>query len=197
MSNPFVRAGGVSAYTPSLIGGTGTTTKIFPNLLTNNNGIPAGFGSGSPPPAAPFAAAVATIRGTGEYEQQQISLSASGYVFVHGTTPTVNFVVQSGTSLTAASNTTCATLTSVQTLTTAAFYPWALSLKLSSDAFSGIVQIFGATIACNGVSGAATLTNLTGANLTTTALNFVVGITFGVSDALNVAALSQFDLTQA
>jgi len=48
---------------------------------------------------------------------------------------------------------------------------------------------------CNGVSGTMTLTDLTGVNLTTTNYNFVCGITFTVSDALNVAKLSQFSLT--
>jgi hypothetical protein len=197
MSEPFAVGGGVGPYTPSLIGGTGTTAKIFPNLLANATGLPAGFGVGSPAASAPYAPAVVTIPGTGQFEQQKISLVAGGYLYVHGTTPTVNFVVQNGTSLTATSNTTVATLTSVQTLTTANFYPWSVTLSLQGDANSGVLQVFSATIACNGVSGTATLTDLTGVNLTTTALNFVVGITFGVSDALNVGALSQFSLTAA
>ena len=193
----FAYGGGVNAYNPSSVGGTGTTAKIFPNLLANITGLPSGFGLGSPAPTLPFAAAVCTIPGTGQYEQQQIQIAAAGYVFVHGTTPTVNFVIQNGTSLTPGSNTTVATLASVQTLTTGATYPFSLSLKMQGDAVSGIMQMFSATFVCNGVSGTVTLTDLTGVNLTTTALNFVVGVTFGVSDALNVGKLSQFQLSIA
>jgi hypothetical protein len=204
MSEPFSAAPGVSAFTPSLIGGTGTTTKIFPSLLGS------GFGTGAnaltsqasktlPTVPTPVGAAAASvlIRGTGEYEQQVISITAGGFVFVHGTTPTVNFVLQQGTSLTAASNTTVATLASVQTLTTNATYPWALKLSAQADAISGIMQFFAATISCNGVSGTVTLTDLTGVNLTTTGLSFVLGVTFGVSDGANVAGLSCFNLTAA
>ena len=45
---------------------------------------------------------------------------------------------------------------------------------------------------CNGVSGSLTLTNLTSVNLNTTNYSFVIGVTFGVSDALNVGGLGQF-----
>jgi hypothetical protein len=196
MSEPFAQAQGVNAYNPALIGGTGTTTKIFPNLLANATGLPASF-VGSPAPTVPPPCAQVYLPGTGQYEQQQISISAGGYLFVHGASPTVNFVLQQGKSLTATSNTTVATLASAQSLTTAAYYPWAVSVKFLADALSGIMQFFSASMVCNGVSGTVTLTDLTGVNLTTTGLPFVIGITFGVSDALNVGALSQFTFTQA
>jgi hypothetical protein len=197
MSEPFSGGGGVNAFNPSVVGGTGTTAKIFPNLLTNATGLPAAFGIGSPPAAAPYAGAAVVLPGTGAYEQQQISVVASGYVFVHGTTPTINIVFQQGSSLTAASNTTIATLSAVQTLTTNASYPWSFSIKMMGDAVSGVLQLFSPSFVANGVSGAftATVTDLTGVNLTTTSYPFVIGITFGVSDALNKGILSQFSLT--
>jgi hypothetical protein len=197
MSEPFSVAPGIGPYTPVSVGGTGTTAKIFPNLLANTSGIPSAFGSGSPAPTLPGACAAVQIRGTGEYEQQAISVSASGYVFVHGTSPTLNFLFQQGTSLTSGSNTTMATLTSVQSLTTNANYPWAFSCRLQADAVSGVMQIYSAVFVCNGVSGACTLTDLTGVNLTTTNYSFVMGVTFGVSDSTNKAFLSQFSLTVA
>jgi len=191
MAEPFAIGGGVNGYNPSTVGGTGTSTKIFPNLLANATGLPASF-TGSPVPTLPPAGAQIVIPGTGQYEQQQIVVTAGGYVYVHGTSPTLNFLLQSGTSLTSGSNTTIATLASAQSLTTASYYPWSLSVKLQGDAKSGVVQVFSGTFVCNGVSGSLTLTNLTGQNLTTTNINLVIGVTFGVSDALNFGALSQF-----
>ena len=199
MSEPFSVAPGIGPYTPVSVGGTGTVAKIFPNLLANTSGIPSAFGSGSPAPAAPLAVASVFIPGTGQYEQQQISVSAAGYLFVHGTTPTINIAFQQGTSLTATSNTTMAVLSANQTLTTAATYPWAFGCKLQGDAVSGVLQIYSPVFVCNGVAGAfsSSTTDLTGTNLTTTGYNFVFGITFNVSDALNKAVLSQFTLTAA
>lgn len=193
MDIPFSSAG-VNAYNPASVGGTGTTAKIFPNLLANATGLPAGFGSGSPVPTAPLAPSFVQIPGTGQYEQQLISVRAAGYLFVHGTSPTINFLFQQGTSLTSGSNTTMATLASAQSLTTNANYPWFFKADLQGDSVSGVLQIANGVFSCNGVSGSLTLTDLTGVNLTTTNYQFVIGITFGVSDATNKAFLSQFTL---
>jgi hypothetical protein len=195
MSEPFSVAPGVGAYTPVSVGGTGTVAKIFPNAIANLSGIPTIFGTGSPAATAPIAPSAVMIPGTGQYEQQAIAVVASGYVFVHGTSPTLNFAFQQGTSLTATSNTTMAVLASAQSLTTGANYPWSFSARLQSDAVSGVMQIFSAVFVCNGVSGTVTATDLTGVNLTTTNYYFVFGVTFGVSDALNVGKMSQFSLT--
>lgn len=205
MAEPFSVAGGISPYTPSIVGGTLTTTKIFPSLLGpafGNGGNPLSSAPGSTKPAIPVAAsgtpaAQVSIPGTGQYEQQRIVLSASGFVFVHGTSPTLNFLLQQGTSLTSGSNTTVAVLASAQSLTTNASYPFSFNVSMQGDSVSGVMQFFNATFACNGVSGTVTLTDLTGINLTTTALPFVFGVTFGVSDATNVGVLSQFNLVAA
>lgn len=197
-------AGGISSYTPSLVGGTGTTTKIFTSLLGSN--FPPGGGNAltaAPStkaltvPTSTSAAASVLLRGTGEYEQQLISVRIGGFVYVHGSSPTVNFLFQNGTSLTSGSNTTMATLASAQTgLTTANYYPFLFKMDMQGDSVSGVLQLASATWSCNGVSsGTVTLTDLTGINLVNGAgLSFVFGITFGVSDALNVGCLSQFVL---
>ena len=205
MADPFSAAAGITAYAPSIVGGTGTTCKIFPSNLGpgfGNGGNPLSLAPSStlgiaPTYASGTPAAQVLIRGTGEYEQMPIVCNASGYVYVHGASPTINFLLQKGTSLTynAAGQTTVATLASAQSLTTANTYPWALSVSMQGDSVSGVLQLYSATFACNGVSGTVTLTDLTGINLTTTGLPFVIGITFGVSDAANVAALSYFNLT--
>ena len=193
---------GVRGFAPALVGGTLTTTKIFPSIL----GPGFGNGGGLNPPAfatnpitVPSAAtgtpaALVFIPGTGQYEQKNISIEAGGFVYVHGTSPTLNFLFQNGKSFTSGSNTTMATLASAQTLTTANYYPWQFKASIFADALSGIMQIANATFVCNGVSGSLTLTNLTGVNLTTTNYTFVIGVTFGVSDALNVGGLGQFTL---
>jgi hypothetical protein len=205
MSEPFSNAGGIGPYTPSIVGGTGTTTKIFPSLLGpgfGNGGNPLSSVPGSTKPAIPVVAAatpaaLVTIPGTGQYEQQAISVSCSGFVFVHGTSPTLNFLFQQGTSLTSGSNTTMATLASAQSLTTNASYPFAFNCRIQADSVSGVMQVYSGVFVCNGVSGSLTLTDLTGINLTTTNYSFVFGVTFGVSDATNVGVLSQFSLTAA
>jgi len=205
MSEPFSVGGGVSPYTPSIVGGTGTTAKVFPSLLGpgfGNGGNPLSSAPSSTKPSVPTVAsltpaALVTIPGTGQYEQQRINVNASGFVFVHGTSPTLNFVFQQGSSLTASSNTTMATLASAQSLTTNASYPFSFMASLQADSVSGVMQIFNAVFACNGVSGTITLTDLTGVNLTTTNYTFVFGVTFGVSDSANVGVLSQFSLTAA
>ena len=197
---------GVRGFAPSLVGGTGgtTTPKMFPSTLGPgfNNGAanlglpPNGFVVNPvtvPTAASGTAAALVTIPGTGQYEQCDISVRAGGFVFMHGTSPTLNFVFQQGKSLTSSSNSTAlATLASPQSLTTGAYYPWQFKCSLFADALSGVMQIGNATFVCNGVSGSLTLTDLTGVNLTTTNYTFVIGVTFGVSDALNVGALGQF-----
>lgn len=188
---------GVGPYTPSLVGGTLTTAKIFPSLLGpgfNNGGGNLGGGTTVPTPTTGTPAATVQIRGTGEYEQQQIDLRAGGYIFVHGTSPTVNFLFQQGSSFTSGSNTTMATLASGQSLSTGATYPWFFKATLQGDSVSGVMQIQNGVFSCNGVSGSLTLTDLTGINLTTTNYNFVIGVSFSVSDSLNKAAMSQFVL---
>ena len=193
---------GVRGYAPSIVGGTLTTTKIFPSILGpgfgNGGGLnPPGFALNPvsvPAPATGTPAELVQLRGTGEYEQVNVEVRAGGFVFVHGTSPTLNFLFQKGTSFTSGSNTTMATLASAQSLTTGAYYPWQFKASLFADALSGVMQIGNATFVCNGVSGSLTLTDLTSVNLTTTNHSFVIGVTFGVSDALNVGGLGQFQL---
>jgi hypothetical protein len=188
--NVFSSGGGVNGFNPSLIGGTGTTAKIFPSLL--GTGFDNGGGALPTPGAA--TAAFCQIPAGGQYEQQLIEVRASGNLFVHGTSPTVQIVFQQGSSMTSTSNTTMATLSAALSVTTASTYPWSFTCKLQGDSDSGIMQIFDPEFHLNGVAGAftSTLTDLTGVNFFTTTYPFVFGITFAVSDALNKAKLSQF-----
>jgi hypothetical protein len=184
---------GVSGYSPALVGGTGTTFKIFPSLL--GPGFNNGGASLSPTTGTP--AAILNVPGAGVYEGRQFEVNASGYIYAHGTSPTINFGLYNGTSLTVGSDgTAISTLASAQSLTTAATYPFAYNAILQGDSVSGVVQVVNAKFVCNGVGAIASLTNtaLTGVNFLTSspALNLVFGIEFTVSDALNKAALMEF-----
>lgn len=198
----FSKALGVSGLAPSKVGGTGTNPMIFPGLMG------AGFQVASIAPAAII------VPNNGVFEGQLINIVAAGKVFVHGTSPTLNFVLQNGTSLTAASNTTMATLSAAQALVTAATYPFCVEVGIQGDSTSGIVQVVYASATINGVayelsangrvdSPKITQTSLTGISFLPTqptatqpdpiqpnqALSLVFGLTFGVSDALNAASL--------
>jgi hypothetical protein len=187
MSYSFASAGANYAF-PLTVGGTGTLAKVFPAPSTNS-----GIAATSP----------ASLRVLLQQQGQLVSLVISGNVFVHGTAPTVNFVLQSGTSLTAASNTTILTLASAQSLTTNAWYPFCVKADLQGDNASGILQPVSSSIVCNSVSGSVTATALTGVTfgspaspidnipLAESVINLVFGVTFGVSDALNAANVYQ------
>jgi len=189
---------GVRGFQPSLVGGTGTTAKIFPSLLGT------GFNNGGgilPQPAGVVPAAL-IIPGSSIYEGKPITVKASGTLFMHGASPTVNLTLYNGVSMTPGSNTVCLVgASALSSLTTATQYPFALQVTLQGDSISGIVQLYNATSFFNGTTlGTITLTNLTGvsfvagtsAKTTTAALSLVIGATFGVSDALNECQLMQF-----
>jgi hypothetical protein len=180
-----------NAPTAATVGGTGTVGKVFP-LLSNSS-----------------VAATLTAFGSGRLEGQQFVVRASGKVFVHGTTPTVLLTLAKGTSLTLASDTAVAVMASAATLVTAATYPWAIEVKCQGDSTSGIVQVISSSISINGVAASVTNANLTGINLGVQAplvnglppltsnepsINLVMAVTFGVSDALNLATMTQFSL---
>jgi hypothetical protein len=184
MADIFASAG-INYANASKVGGTGSGIKIFPSLLS--------------------ATAPAILQLLEQQQAQIVTLSAAGSLFVHGTSPTINPVLQSGSSLTSGSNTTVSTLTSAASLTTNAAYPWALQVKLQGDQASGIVQVVSATFACNGTTSTTfTNTSVTGVSFTGAltdgiaaqepGVNLVLGINFGVSDALNTASLFEYTL---
>jgi hypothetical protein len=186
------------AFKAANVGGTGTSADIFP--LSGNSAAPASI----------------RIPSGGEFEGQQFIARASGRVFVHGSSPTVNVTlygvagdVPSSSPMSGTSYTALAVGTSAQALTTNATYPWALEALLQGDSTSGIVQVAGAKLYINGNSVSLTLTDLTGVNFLSgyqpsgtipysqkdgPALTLVAAITFGVSDALNVGVLNQFQV---
>ena len=198
---------GISGVTPSVVGGTGTSTKIFTAPPTTN-WLYASYSSSQSTTSA--TAAGLPVPGNGVLEMTPFTVRASGKVYVHGTSPTINFVLQKGTSLTAASNTTFLTLASAASLTAGSTIPWYLDVTLQGDSTSGIVQVINGRIVTNGTSGSVTSTDLTGITFTTTftgpdgyptgnapAFTVVCGVTFGVSDSTNTCSLGSFFLETA
>lgn len=190
---------GVSGLIPSAVGGLGTTAKIFPAL-----------GKQQPAGTVSFPLTL-LIPNNGQFEMEAFEVQASGNVTFGSTAnPTINFVLQNGSSLTVGSNTTICTLTAALAGTVSSTFPFEVRVRLQGDSKSGIVQV--GTVEAymnNATMDATTNTKLTGisflANASTGqnpalngnspaayALSLVFGLTFGVSDANNAANLAQF-----
>lgn len=200
----------INGLSPIKVGGTGTTAKIFPAVAAS---VPVNAAQPVVPGQLVGGPAALLIPANGSYEGQLFSVNISGTI-VTGTTisPTINLVIQSGSSLTAASNTTVATFTAAFAAAVSTKYNFSLSLTLSGDSASGLVcaspKLSEAQI--NGADQALTLTNLTGVsflsgaatgqnpifngNSAPVAISLVCGVTFGVSDAANSASLMAFNI---
>lgn len=186
MSDISVTSPGINYAFPSLIGGTGSGVKIFPSALS--------------------ALKPAALQVTFPMQAQLFTLTAAGTMFLHGTSPTIIPTLQFGSSLTSTNNTTVSVLTTAQLFSsTGANYPWALQIKMQGDNASGVIQVVSATFAANGTASSTfTNTSITGINwlgvssdgntLAPVLPSFVLGLNFGVSDALNTAALYQFSI---
>lgn len=162
------------------VGGTGTSLKVF---------AATGLGGAS--------AFVLPVPGSGKLEGQQYTVRTGGWVYVAGSSPTVQVSLQSGTSLTGASNTTIAALAATAaTLTTANYYPFALAADFQGDSVSGITQGTANLKLNNVFTSTSAITALTGSKYIANdpVFNFVTGVTFGVSNSANVAQLNQFSL---
>jgi hypothetical protein len=138
----------------------------------------------------------------------------SGLVTIAGTSPTLLWSMYNGTSMTASSDgTALLTMSALTGLTTTHTYPWSWITTFQGDSTSGILQAINSTLwVNNATAGTITLTgvasginflasgptNLVGPGYTSTgssstnALNLIIALTFGVSNAANSATCSQF-----
>lgn len=219
MSYPVIS--GASSFTPSVIGGTGTSYKIFPALNYPNPGVGGAGNSGfngsvlngavvaASPTQTPLSLA---IPANGQFEGQRFVVTASGRIFIHGTSPTLLWAMYNGTSLTATSDgTPLVVLASALTgLTTNKAYPWTWQTVYQGDSTSGILQAVSSSLwVNNATAGTVTLTGATGVNFLSSgptgligpgytagqqgvALNLIIGIEFTVTDALNAGYCNQF-----
>lgn len=169
------------------VGGVNTTIKYFAQ------------------PTLPLNAFVLPIPGEFILEGQQFVVRAGGWVYVAGSSPTVALTLGVGGPLLTSSATTVGVL-SAASLVTSNYYPFAITATFQGDSNSGIVQgSFNTTL--NGVfTASAATTNLTGIKFGTAfnpanpgasvsaPFSLIVGVTFGVSNAANLAQLDQFSL---
>ena len=185
---------GITPANPSVIepGFDSTIVQFFPAVLGPGFQLPA------------TTPATLLIPANGTKNGVPFTVRASGNLYVHGTSPTINFQLCNGTALAGSPpvNNVISTLTSAQSLSTGATYPFAFNATLQGDSTSGVVQVTNATFYCNGVSGTLTNTDLTGISFGGpgfpapagggAALSLVFGLKFGVADALDTASLLSF-----
>lgn len=194
---------GARPLNPSIVGGTSTAEQVFPALVYPN----AGLNSVAVSTPGPLSLA---IPANGQYEGQRFSVIASGYFFVHGTSPTMLFKMYNGTSMTVANDgTALLTMSALTGLSTNAYYPWTWASVFQGDSHSGILQAISSSLwVDNATAGTITLTGIaSGLNLTAngpigvvpsgySALgpNLIMTFKQTVSDALNKCYCTQFVL---
>lgn len=153
-----------------------TTAQIFPTVTGGSLAL------------------VLPIPGSSRLESDPIEVVASGWATVGGTTPNLNVTLYSGTSLTPGSDTILGALGSAQTVTTSASYDWIIRAILFGSTKTGKIQGSFTVEIDNTFTAWASFSNqLTSQSfITEPSLSLVVGITFGVANAANVAQLNRF-----
>lgn len=192
----------------STIGGAGTTLQKFQSSIKTAAGA-----------IIPFVSTVTDyllpLPGQNKTNGIHFGIVASGNVFVHGTSPTLNFSLIGALPSTPTTDVVLATLTTPQGLTTNASYDWTVSLELCGSTAPAVVGGVGGSGQLKVLNGYFSIGGTTSllAGMTLLTLNTVnfngayaaanpttgqaaaflkCGLTFGVSDALNLAALTEF-----
>lgn len=205
---------GVNGFNPSTVGGTGTAIKYFPRPLPGF----ANQGQGGPGNAFPATPSTTSAVGAlwlpaqNVFNGQQLSLLASGNVGSDTGDPsgTVNIQVQAVTGTLSAPVYTTLGSTSALAPTYPAAEPWLIQMELVGDDTSGLLVGYYTAMLANvvhttsGTTGAVAIDNtITGLKFNAGAglalqqgavLGFVVGVTFGTSDASNKAKLFEFTI---
>jgi hypothetical protein len=196
MQAPALRIGGprwkglnilqsIPAGTIGSVGASSTAILTFPLI--------------APPGGTVTQAAVLNVQGSSRMEGRRFTIRASGRATFGSTAdPTLNLGLYQGTSLTSTNNTLVGALGSAASQTISTTVPFSYEATLQGDSTSGIVQgTFGMFIN-NTITAASQITansdaGLTGVNFASEpALQFVFAVTFGVSDAKNLAVLDEF-----
>jgi hypothetical protein len=212
---------GVNGQLASKVGGTGTSIKYFPRLvgitgtLIGSAGLGGVSGSGVAGPLfnnAPSTPSTTSAVGSlflpaaNVYNAQQLNLIASGTTGADTGDPSANVTisVQAVTgSLTAPVYTTIASAGGGTLGFPQGLEPWTFDIILIGDSGSGLLTGFYSSILGATVKTPALLDNLVfGLNFASgnpalqqgAVLGFVVGVTFGTSDASNKASLTEFTI---
>jgi hypothetical protein len=191
----------VSGAFPSKVGGTGTAVKYFPRPLGPSIGVAPSTPSSTSPIGALLLPAANVFNG------QQFNIMASGFFGSDSGDPSGTVTVQVYGVTGSLASPTYTSLGTTGAITPAnAVEPWALSLELvgaSSGSANGL--LFGSYEAFNRTAITAPTvvsTVLSGLDFNAgnpalaqgAVLGFVVGVTFGTSDATNKASLTQFTI---
>ncbi len=188
----------VSGSFPSKVGGTGTTVKYFPRPLGPSIGVAPST------PSATSAAGVLLLPAQNVFNGQQFLVLASGSIGNDSGDPSGTMSVQLY-AVTGTASVPVYTSIAASTISTnfPGAQPWGLFAELVGDSDSGILTgayqaynrdtVTAPTVITSRISGLDF--NLGNAKLAQGAvLGFVVGVTFGTSDATNKASLYEFTI---
>lgn len=190
----------VSAIVPSKVGGLGATVKYFPRTLGPSIGVAPST------PSSTSAAGSLFLPAQNVFNGQQFNVIASGAVLSDNPDPSSTVTVQLyAVTGKFASPTYTSIATSGAITPNYTTEPWGLSVELVGVSSGANGLLIGAYEAFkNGsVTAATTVTNVvTGLDFNAgnpalqqgAVLGFVVGVTFGTTDALNGATLTQFTI---
>lgn len=201
---------GVNGFNPSKVGGTGTAIKYFPRPLPGyGNQGQGGPGNAFPStPSTSSAVGALFLPAQNVYNGQEFNIVAVGSVGSDTGDPsgTVNIQLQAVTGTLSAPVYTTIAQTSALAPTFPAAESWMLDVVLFGDSDSGRLQGFYEAMLANVLVNSAVPKaidaqisgldfNLGNPSLQQGAvLGFVVGVTFGTSDATNKAKLYEFTI---
>lgn len=181
---------------PITVGGTGTQVKYFPNIPGPSIGV------SNTTPSATNSKGMLPIPGNGRVNGQLLTVDVVGSIFTDPTlacpTITVKLYAVTGTQ----TNPIYSSLVTTPGLTTTSLAfidePFRITASISADTNSGVLQGTGSAVYNNVVvtATAALGTTLTGINMSADVpFGLVVGVTFSLSGANNLATLTQFTVS--
>jgi hypothetical protein len=192
----------VSGAFPSKVGGLGTTVKYFPRPIGPSIGVAPSTPSSTSPVGALF------LPAQNVYNGQQINVLASGNFGSDSGDPSGTVTVQLYAVTGTLASPTYTAIASTGAITPFfAVEPWALSVELVGSSTVGANGLLIGTYEAfsrNTIVVPAVITNgpITGLDFNAgnpalqqgAVLGFVVGVTFGTSDATNKAQLTEFTI---
>jgi hypothetical protein len=183
----------VSGLFPSVVSASSSAIQYFPRLLGSSIGVQ------SVAPSATSAAGQLVVPGNnvlnGQWFDVLVGVSFFDASGNPSSTGTLSVVANTGTI----SSPTYTVLKAV-TATPALAAPFEIALKLSlfANSASGVLQGIATGTNAGAIVAAAEITNLSGINMgSAVPFGLVVGATFSVANAGNVAKLTQFQIAAA
>lgn len=197
----------INGAAPVTVGGAGTTVKYFANVpgsaawLSGVTGVNTGITSNTQgvTPSATDNTGALQVPGNSVLNGQAFRASASGNILFGAgeasTTGKVGMYLSNALPGATPSYQTLIELTLTNQAQDGVYYPWTLAIDFEGDTQSGILQMVKSG-SINGTATTATqVTALTGISFATDpAFSLVIGVTFGASNAGNLASMFQFQV---